>query len=67
LRCDLATSLIKMGDVLSVQGDAEAASAAYREALELARDLSEREPGQQQWQSDLSALKERMATVAPKS
>jgi tetratricopeptide (TPR) repeat protein len=66
LRCDLATSLIKMGDVLSVQGDAEGASAAYREALELARDLSEREPGQQ-WQSDLSALEERVTTVAPKS
>jgi len=47
-------ALINIGDVLRTQGDVTAALRAYREALGMAQQLVDAEPGNQDWQRDLA-------------
>ena len=47
-------TLNQVGSVLEVQGDRTGALAAYREGLDIVRALAAKEPGNKQWQRDLS-------------
>jgi hypothetical protein len=58
--------LIRIGEILEEETDLANAYVSYREALETARDLCAREPGTAQWMGDLTALQQRVDTLAQK-
>jgi hypothetical protein len=66
LQCDLAASLIRIGEILEKQADPTSACVSYREALEIARKLCAREPGTAYWMSDLATLQQRVDTLERK-
>jgi tetratricopeptide (TPR) repeat protein len=60
---DLSVSHNKIGDVLSAQGDLNAALGAYRASLAIAERLASADPGNAGWQRDLSVSQERTGDV----
>jgi hypothetical protein len=52
----LASSHIKIGDVLLAQGDWPGALAACRRSLAICEALAARDPTNTQWQTDLAAV-----------
>jgi hypothetical protein len=51
---DLSVSNETVGDVLEAQGDLPGALAAYRKALAITETLAARDPGNTDWQRDIS-------------
>jgi tetratricopeptide (TPR) repeat protein len=59
----LSVSHLKLGDVLSAQGDLGGALAAYREALAIAQRLAAADPSNTEWQRDLSVSHNKLGDV----
>ena len=53
----------KIGDVLVAQGELPQAEQAFRAGMDIAKRLAEQDPGNAQWQRDLSVSHERIGDV----
>ena len=63
---DQEVALSELGDVQKQQGDLAAALVSYRKDLAIAETLAARDPGNTDWQHDLSASYERLGDVQTK-